>query len=86
MVAEDAVLFDDLYIPDSGCIQDSGGGLGSGKSGGGGNLAGLGVGNLNFGRSPKGKGHCAEEGKQEESVHRFVILKPDRLVRKGCRI
>jgi len=86
MVAEDAVLFDDLYIPNSGGIQDSGGGLGTRKSGGGGNLAGLGIGNLNFGRSPKGKSHCAKEGKQEESVHRFVILKPDRPVRKGCRI
>ena len=86
MVAEDSVLFDDLYIPNSGGIQDSCGGLSTGKSGGGGNLAGLGVGNLNFGRSPKGEGHCSKEGKQEESVHRFVILKPDRPVRKGCRI
>jgi len=86
MVAEDAVLFDDLYISDSCGIQDSGSGLGTRKSRGGGNLAGLGVGNLNFGRGPKGKGHCAKEGKQEESVHRFVILKPDRHVRKGCGI
>jgi hypothetical protein len=65
MVAKDAVLFDDLYIPNSGGIQDSCGGLGTGKSRGGGNLAGFGVGNLNFGCGPKGKGHCPKEGKQE---------------------
>ena len=85
MVAEDAVLFDDLYIPDSGCIQDSGGSLGSGKPRRGGNLAGLGIGNLNFGRGPKGKGHCPKEGKQEESVHLFRILKPKMPMRKGGR-
>ena len=83
VVPQQAVLLYDFHVADPGGIQNALGGFCPGQSGGGGNLAPLGVGNFDFGGRPKREGHRSDESDPEEYAHEEGILKRGTSGRKG---